>query len=285
MLENELEFAVALAKKAGDAIMKIYDEGFEVEKKFVTETYSEPVTVADKTASRIIVTGISERYPDDAILSEEEPDDPEKRLASRRVWIVDPLDGTQGFTEKMGDFAVQIGLVVDGEPQVGVVYQPIGKRMFSASKGAGAFVSENGGERERLTVSEKTDFSEMTIAVSRSHRSPKMSRVFEHYGFDKEFRHGSVGLKVGFLARRMADIYIHLSPYTKFWDTAAPQVILEEAGGKLTDVFGGRIDYTARDVRNHNGIFSSNGEAWESAVSHLRPLLAEFGRTPVDKKN
>jgi len=285
MLENELEFAVALAKKAGDAIMKIYDEGFEVEKKFVTETYSEPVTVADKTASRIIVTGISERYPDDAILSEEEPDDPEKRLASRRVWIVDPLDGTQGFTEKMGDFAVQIGLVVDGEPQVGVVYQPIGKRMFSASKGAGAFVSENGGERERLTVSDKTDFSDMTIAVSRSHRSPKMSRVFEHYGFDKEFRHGSVGLKVGFLARRMADIYIHLSPYTKFWDTAAPQVILEEAGGKLTDVFGGRIDYTARDVRNHNGIFSSNGEAWESAVSHLRPLLAEFGRTPVDKKN
>ena len=76
----------------------------------------------------------------------------------------------------------------------------------------------------------------------------------------------------------MADIYIHLSPYTKFWDTAAPQIILEEAGGKLTDIFGETIDYRGRDVVNHNGVFSSNGVSQAAAVKHLRPLLKEFGR-------
>ena len=195
-----------------------------------------------------------------------------------------PLDGTQVFTEKKGDFAVQIGLVVGGRPTVGVVYQPIGARLFFATKGGGAFLTENGNGEIRLRVSDKTEFEEMTIAVSRSHRSPRMSRIIEHYGFRDEFRHGSVGLKVGFLARRMADIYIHLSPYTKFWDTAAPQIILEEAGGSLTDIFGAKIDYTLRDVRNHNGLISTNGVSQLAAVRHLRPLLAEFGRNRVKKR-
>lgn len=283
MLERELETALALARDAGAAIMKIYDEGFEVEEKFITETYSEPVTVADKTASRIIVRGIADEFPDDAVLSEEEPDDVARRLAASRVWIVDPLDGTKGFTEKLGDFAVQIGLVENGEPKVGVVYQPIGKRMFYARKGDGAYFSENGGEGYRLSVSDLTDFEEMTIAVSRSHRSPRMSRIIEHYGFANEFRHGSVGLKVGFIARQLADIYIHLSPYTKYWDTAAPQAIIEEAGGTLTDIFGQKIDYTLKDVRNHNGILSTNGVSKQAAVAHLRPLLTEFGRLRVKK--
>ncbi len=284
MLENELEAALSLARSAGAAILEIYDRGFKVERKFVTETYSEPVTIADTTASRLIVEGLAEAFPEDAILSEEEPDDTQRRLASERVWIIDPLDGTQGFTEKMGDFAVQIGLVVGGDPVLGIVYQPIGDRLFFATEGDGAYLSENSGGAEQLAVSEKTEFSEMTIAVSRSHRSPRISRVFEHYGFKDEFRHGSVGLKVGFLARRMADIYIHLSPYTKFWDTAAPQIILEEAGGALTDIFGERIDYAARDVCNQNGVFASNGASQEAAVRHLRPLLTEFGRLRIKDK-
>lgn len=284
MLEKELETAVALAETAGAAIMKIYEEGFVVEQKFITETYSEPVTAADKTASRIIVTGLADQFPGDAILSEEEPDDIDRRLSSSRVWIVDPLDGTKGFTEKMGDFAVQIGLVVNGEPSVGVVYQPIGKRMFRSRKGDGAYLSESGGTPSRLVVSDVTDFSKMTIAVSRSHRSPKMSRIIEHYGFAEEFRHGSVGLKVGFIARRIADIYIHLSPFTKYWDTAAPQAIIEEAGGTLTDIFGNRINYTLRDVRNHNGILATNGISKDAAAAHLRPLLTEFGRVRVKRK-
>ncbi len=281
MLEKELETAIRLARDAGDAIIQIYEEGFEVEEKFLTASYSEPVTIADKTSSRIIVESLAKAFPDDAILSEEEPDDIERRLKKSRVWIIDPLDGTKGFVEKAGDFAVQIGLTENGSPILGVVFQPLMNLMYFAAKGEGSFLQKNDEKPVKLKASEIIDFKKMTIAVSRSHRSPRMSKIIEHYGFKDEFRHGSVGLKVGFLAQGVADLYIHLSPHTKFWDTAAPQIILEEAGGKLTDIFGDKIRYDIPDVKNHNGVFSSNGVSHEKAVSHLRPLLTEFGRLRV----
>lgn len=281
MLKNELETAVKLAREASVAIMEIYHEGFEIEEKFANTNYSEPVTIADKTASKLIVEGLAKVFPDDAILSEEEPDDTARRMQKSRVWIIDPLDGTKGFTQKKGDFAVQIGLVENGEPILGVVLQPIGNNLYFATKGEGAFLQIDDAEPERLQVSDKTDFSEMILAVSRSHRSKNMNRIFQQFGFKDEFRHGSVGLKVGFLTRQIADMYVHMSPHTKFWDTAAPQIILEEAGGKLTDIFGEKIRYNLEDVRNHNGIFSSNGVSHEKAVSHLKTLLTEFGRLRV----
>ncbi len=281
MLKKELETAIELARKASVAIMKIYHEGFEIEEKFSNTNFSEPVTIADKTASKIIVEGLVEVFPDDAILSEEEPDDTERRMRKSRVWIIDPLDGTKGFTEKMGDFAVQIALTENGVPVLGVVLQPMKNLLYFAVKGEGSFLVEDGSEPQKLEVSKTEDFTKMTIAVSRSHRSPRMSKLVEHFGFEKEFQHGSVGLKVGFLTQKVADIYIHLSPHTKFWDTAAPQIILEEAGGKLTDIFGETIKYDLKDVRNHNGIFASNGVSHERAISHLKPLLTEFGRLRV----
>lgn len=281
MLKKELETTIELAQKASVAIMKIYHEGFEIEEKFANTNYSEPVTIADRTASKIIVEGLAEVFPDDAILSEEEPDDTERRMRKSRVWIIDPLDGTKGFTQKQGDFAVQIALTENGEPILGVVLQPIGNNLYFAVKNEGAFLQVNDAEPIKLKVSDKTDFSDMILAVSRSHRSPRMTNLIEHFGFKDEFRHGSVGLKVGFLAQKVADIYTHLSPHTKFWDTAAPQIILEEAGGKLTDIFGDKIRYDLEDVRNHNGILSSNGVSHEEAVSHLKPLLTKFGRLRI----
>lgn len=284
MLKKELHTAIELAREASDVILKIFDEGFEVETKYVNEYYSEPVTIADKTASKIIVKGLTLAFPEDAVLSEEEPDDTKRRLSAQRVWIIDPLDGTKGFTEKKGDFAVQIALTENGDPVLGVVLQPIGNNLYYAIKNQGAFLKEKDKEPRILEVSDQTEFAEMTLAVSRSHRSSRMTQLYEHFGFRDEYRHGSVGLKVGFLTQRIADIYVHLSPYTKLWDTAAPQIILEEAGGKLTDIFGDKIRYNTADVRNHNGLFSSNGVSHEKAVEHLKPLLTEFGRVKVVAK-
>ena len=281
MLKNELETAVNLARKASDAILKIYEQDFKVEEKFVNDSYSEPVTIADKTSSKIIVEGLAKTFPDDAILSEEEPDDIERRMEKSRVWIIDPLDGTKGFIERKDDFAVQIGLVENGESILGVVYHPVEDILYFATKDGGTYMSRKGGEAIQLEVSEKRDFSTMIIAVSRAHRSNFMTQIIEHFEFKDEFKHGSVGLKVGLLAQKVADIYMHLSPYTKFWDTAAPQIILEEAGGKMTDIFGESIKYDLEDFRNHNGIFSSNGVSHEEAISHLKPLLTKVGRLKV----
>lgn len=283
MLEKELEIAVALARKAGAVIMDFYAAGVETEHKIHADNFSEPVTIADRAASEIIVEGLRAAFPGDGVLSEEEADNDE-RLTRKRVWVIDPIDGTYGFIEKTGDFAVQIGLAGAGEAVLGVVFMPTTDSLYFAVKGAGAFLIEKGGAARRLEVSGKTDFSEMNLAVSRNHRSPKMARVFDEFGLKSETRRGSVGLKIGLIVGRICDLYIHLSPRTKHWDTCAPEIILREAGGELTDLFGGRIVYNTPDVANHNGILATNGAAHAAATAKMKSLLTEFGRVRVKSK-
>lgn len=280
MLEEELETAIALSKKAGAIILDFYEKGFAVEVKIHADNFSEPVTIADRTASKIIVEGLAKVFPNDGILSEEEFDD-KKRLNKPRVWIIDPLDGTQGFINKDGDFGVQIGLAENGASVLGVVYLPTENILYHAVKNRGTWMIADGKMPQRLKVSSETDFARMKLAVSRNHPSPRMARVAESFGFEKEIRRGSVGLKVGLIAQKFCDFYIHLSPRTKHWDTCAPEIILREAGGEMTDLFGEKIIYNTPDVRNHNGVLATNGVAHESAAAKLRVLLTDFGRMKV----
>ena len=254
MLEKELEVAVALAREAGKTILEFYALEIIAEEKLGADNFSEPVTIADKTASRMIVGGLTEAFPADGVLSEEEDDLIEIRASRRRVWMIDPIDGTWGFIKKDGDFGVQIGLTENGEVILGVVFLPVHNTLYFAARGAGAFMIQNEEAPQRLNVSDKTDFTEMLLASSRNHRSPKMYRIIEDFGFRQEIQRGSVGVKIGLIAQQICDAYIHLSPRTKFWDTCAPQIILEEAGGKMTDLFGYPMRYDLHDVQNHNGI-------------------------------
>ncbi len=278
MHQKELETAIKLARRAGAAILDHYADEIISENKIGLDNRSEPVTAADREASTIIVNGLAEEFPDDAILSEEEADELAGRLARHRVWIIDPIDGTAGFIKKDGDFAVQIGLAIGGVATVGVVYLPAPDTLYFAVKGGGCFVKPKESEPERLTVSETTEIPEMNIAVSRDHRSPKMSRIVQELGLRSEIGRGSVGVKIGLIAERVCDLYIHLSPRTKFWDTCAPQVILEEAGGRLTDLFGNEFRYDLENVINLNGIFASNGAAHDVVLERLGPILSDLGR-------
>jgi 3'(2'), 5'-bisphosphate nucleotidase len=284
MLEKELEIAVALARAAGKTILEFYALEIIAEEKLGADNFSEPVTIADKTASRMIVAGLVEAFPEDGVLSEEEDDFVEIRASRKRVWMIDPIDGTWGFIKKDGDFGVQIGLTVGSEVILGVVFLPVHNTLYFAAKGAGAFMIQNEEAPQRLEVSGKTDFTEMLLASSRNHRSPKMHRIIEDFGFRQEIQRGSVGVKIGLIAQQICDVYIHLSPRTKFWDTCAPQIILEEAGGRMTDLFGSPLRYDLHDVQNHNGIIATNGAAHDETVRHLKPLLREFGRLHVKAK-
>ena len=258
--------------------MKFYASGVVAEEKLGVDNFAEPVTIADRTASQIIVNGLAKEFPSDGILSEEEPDNAENRLSKSRVWIIDPLDGTKGFIEKNGDFAVQIGLAENGESILGVVFLPFENTLYFAVKENGAFLIENDESPKRLQVSVKTNFAEMILATSRNHHSPKMTQIVKDLGLKQEIQRGSVGLKVGLIATKICDLYIHLSPRTKFWDTCAPQIILEESGGKMTDIFGSPLRYDIKDLQNHNGILASNDVTHDKAVQQLRPLLNKFGR-------
>jgi 3'(2'), 5'-bisphosphate nucleotidase len=281
MFEHELETALRLAREAGNKVLEYYALEIIAEEKLGIDNFSEPVTVADRASSRIIVKGLGEQFPDDFVLSEEEIDYPHHRTNTERVWIIDPIDGTWGFIKKDGDFGVQIGLAIDGDPVVGVVYLPAHDRLYYGSKGHGSFLVKDGGPASRLHVSDNTDFAEMNMAVSRDHRSPKINRIVSEFGLKSEIQRGSVGLKVGLIAEAVCDLYIHLSPRTKFWDTCGPQIILEEAGGRMTDLFGERIRYGISDVQNHGGILAANGAAHQKITRTLRPLLDEFGRFKV----
>ncbi len=283
MLQHELETAITLARVAGKSILKHYAAGFVTEEKLGADNRTEPVTVADRDASRIIVDGLGLAFPDDGILSEEEIDDLDRRLSKQRVWIIDPIDGTSGFVKHDGDFAVQIGLAENGVAVLGVVLTPVNDLLSYAVKGKGSFVVRNGGEPERVNVSAKTRFTDMILAMSRNHPSPRMGRIIEHFGFTEIAKRGSVGLKVGLIAERTCDIYIHPSPRTKLWDTCAPQIILEEAGGRFTDLFGLEMRYDGADLQNRNGILATNGAAHNQVVDRLKHLLSEFGRLPYKK--
>ena len=140
MYKKELDAARGLARKAGAVILEYYAKEIIAEEKLGVDNFYEPVTEADRMASRIIVDGLTEAFPDDAVLSEEEKDDPLERLTKKRSWIIDPIDGTAGFVQKDGDFAVQIGLADDGDPVAGVVYLHNYDVMYFAARGQGAFV-------------------------------------------------------------------------------------------------------------------------------------------------
>ena len=278
--EHESQFAIALAREAGVAILEYYEGPLDIQQKSDSDDF-EPVTQADKVANEMIVSRIAHEFPDDGILAEESVDSG-RRLEKSRVWMVDPMDGTSGFIAGNGDFAVQIGLTVDRKCVMGVVYQPLTSVLYRAVLGGGTWVDRYEFDSERVHVSNASDLSRMRLAASRSHRSPRMNKVVTALGFKEEIRRGSVGIKIGLIVERQCDVYIHLSPRTKQWDTCAPQIVLTEAGGTLTDLFGRPLSYNVVDVQNRNGLVATNGAAHHTVIHQLAPLLDEFGRKPVD---
>src|SRR5229473_1482565 len=278
--QREIEVASELARQAGAVLLEHYYSPFLVEQKVNALDELEEVTAADREANELIVGRLQMEFPDDGILAEESSDTAH-RLDKDRVWLIDPMDGTKNFINRDGDFAVQIGLAVAGESVLGVVYQPVRAVLYRAARKGGAWIETGDNTTARLSVSHLTKPGEMVLASSRSHRSPRMERVVSAFGFKDETRRGSVGVKIGLIAEQQADLYLHLSPGTKQWDTCGPEAILAEAGGRLTDLFGQPLRYNGVRIDNRNGIVATNSAAHDMVIENLAPLLREFGRTPV----
>jgi len=277
MLERELETARSLAFEASKLILGYYANEIVAEEKLGADNQYEPVTAADRAASRLIVDRLREAFPNDAILSEEEIGEDLEWTRAERTWIIDPIDGTVGFIKHEDDFAVQIGLVKDGKPVVGVVHLPAFGVTYEAARDSGSFLLANGG-RTPMVVRNISDPSEMRVALSRNHFSPRMNILLDHFHFASNVRRGSVGLKMGLIAAQESDVYIHLSSRTKLWDTCAPQIILEEAGGILTDIYGDALVYDTPELSNLNGIVACGAAGHAKIIEGLQPLLRTFER-------
>jgi 3'(2'), 5'-bisphosphate nucleotidase len=239
---------------------------------------TEPVTEADRAVNAYLVKQIGQAFPDDGVLAEESKDDP-ARLTKRRVWIVDPLDGTMEFIAHNGEFCIMIGLAVEGEAVAGVVYQPIDDKLYAAVKGAGAFVEEFG-DRTPLRVSRATDIRRFRLVVSRSHRPAILDSLIAALGVQRERSIGSVGLKIGLIARGQADVYVHPNPGTREWDTCAPEIIVREAGGMMTDCWNRPLRYNQSDVYRRFGLLASNGVRHAQLSALVAEALDEAGVEP-----
>lgn len=270
-LSRELALAMQLAQEAGTIVQTFYVGSSEVEYK----SPDEPVTEADRSANQHIVTRIQSAFPDDGILSEESKDD-RSRLQRERVWIIDPLDGTKEFIARNGEFSIMIGLAVKGRPVMGVVHQPTSDLMYTGIVGQGAFLHEQG-EKFPLAVSAVDRSRQMVLVSSRSHRKQIVDDIRHKLRITSESVTGSVGLKVGHIVRRLADVYIHPSPGCKEWDLCAPEAVLRAAGGEMTDCWGNPLRYNKRDVRAHNGLVASNGQIHGQIVQAVSAIVEAAG--------
>ncbi len=268
---RELEIAMWLARESGAIVKTFYDVPPTIRWKDPTE----PVTEADRAVNAYLVKQFGQIFPEDGVLAEESKDD-FRRLERRRVWIVDPLDGTAEFIAHNGEFVIMIGLAVDGEPVVGVVYQPIDDVMYAAALGQGAFVEEYG-ERRSLRVTQETELKTLRLVVSRSHRPAMVDTIIHRMGLQREKSIGSVGLKIGLIARGQAEFYVHPNPGTKEWDTCAPDIIVREAGGRMTDCWNRPIRYNRQNVKNLFGVLASNGAVHDEVADLVGEILDDAG--------
>ena len=270
-LGRELTTAIDLARAAGVEVMKLRGGELGVEMKLGNE----PVTIADKRASELIVAGLRAQFPNDPIISEELPST-EATLASPRLWLVDPIDGTKDFIRGSEGFSVMIGLARAGRPVLGVVHQPAAGptgRTFFATPDGGAHVAI-GDAVQPLGVSEVASAGEIRLVASASHRSADLDRVKQTLGIDNELNIGSIGVKLCLIAMGVRDLYVNPATKTKVWDTCGPEAILKRAGGRLSDLFGEPVDYG--ELRQPRGLVASNGHVHDEVIAKLAPLFESF---------
>lgn len=262
-----LDTAKRLALQAAAEINRLRSEPLQQQRKADKSL----VTVADLRSDEIIRQGLETAFPDHAVLSEE------TGLGDKKdadyVWLVDPLDGTKAYAKGIAGFAVMIGLLKNGEPYLGVVVDPLEDRVYEAVRGEGAFVTE-GMQRVALHVSERHQFQDMPLIISTGFPEDKLATIRGTLNGPIVPPINSVGIKVGLLVRQEGDIYINHHP-VHLWDTCAPQIILEEAGGTMTRLDGAPLSYELTPPFSHNSrTLATNGQHHQDIASYLTQVFA-----------
>ena len=247
-LNNLVKEVIEISKKAGIEIIKIYNtQNFEVQYK----SDDSPLTLADETSNNIIISELAKLSPNFPVISEESTNDayPERK-DYEYFWLVDPLDGTKEFVSRNGDFAVNIALVHRNSPILGVVYVPCTEGVFYAVKNEGAFSILNGVTKKlECNVFKTTDIN-LRIPISRSYYSAATKKLIEENFKEPILIERGSALKFMNIAEGTAEIYPRIGT-TMEWDTAAPQIIVEEAGGSILHLETRQpLVYNKEDLRN-----------------------------------
>ena len=252
-LKRTLDRVKSAVAEAGAEILHIYSnpDRFNTEHK---DDHS-PLTAADVAANKILVARLQELTPGIPILSEESKQAPwQDRKHWDRCWVVDPLDGTKEFLKRNDEFTVNVALVRDHQPILGVVYAPALQTWYFAARHEGAWRQQGKGVMDRIQVAEKPQGRPWKVVGSRSHNTPEVDAFVARLG-DAELVSMGSSLKLCLVADGTADVYPRLGP-TSEWDTCAAQAIVEQAGGQVLNAETGEpLRYNAREsVLNPNFI-------------------------------
>jgi 3'(2'), 5'-bisphosphate nucleotidase len=242
--ETLLEVARQAALAAGEAIMRVYAQEFDVRQK----ADKTPVTEADLAAERVIIDMLGSAFPEIPIVAEELVEAEGLPPAAARFWAVDPLDGTREFIARNGEFAVCIGLVEDGRPVLGVLHGPAVGLTYAAH-GPGTATRQRAGGIAAPIQARAAAADGLVVVHSRSHEtSRRLGEFLQDYPVLGRRSCGSA-LKFGLIAAGEADLYPRFGT-TMEWDTAAGQAILEAAGGRVETFAGAPLAYGKPGFRN-----------------------------------
>ena len=265
---NIIEDIIRVSKDAGKSILDIYNSpnrDFELKKD------SSPLTQADISSNTIILESLKRLTPKVPILSEEDSDIAFKERSNwKRYWLIDPLDGTKEFINRNGEFTVNIALISNNEPILGVIYIPVMDKIYWGAKNKGSYSINSDGKSTQINVS-KDNGKVLRIVASRSHYNKNLDPILDSIGNYEIINVGS-SLKFCSVASGEADLYIRLGP-TCEWDTAAGEAILKFAGGIVVSTIGEPIFYNIKeDLINSNFIASSNIHLSEQILKRIKTL-------------
>ena len=256
--QQYLQEVIAIAKAAGKAIMQVYSTEFSV----VRKEDNSPLTQADLAAHHTIVEALRKLTPNIPIISEESVATAyDIRKQWQQYWLIDPLDGTREFVKRNGEFTVNIALVDEHKPVLGVVYAPVTEALYFAAQGNGAYKQIQTNPPQPVHC-KQLDLQQPVVAVSRSHSDHKMqsfiSNLESRLGAAPELISMGSSLKICLVAEGLADVYPRLGP-TSEWDTAAAHCILQEAGGDIVDEADSTLLYNTKESLLNPFFFATSG--------------------------
>lgn len=256
---------VSVAEEAGKIIMEIYQQGgVNIEVK----SNGTPLTAADIASHKYIVDAL-QGFSEFPTLSEEGMYESE-RINSEYVWIVDPIDGTKDFVTRTGEFSVMIGLSHQGSSVLGVVHVPVFNETYYAFKKGGAYLRDAHATK-KLHVSGR-GIGYMRMVASRNHFKPEMQNLAERLSISKIDRMGSIGIKMGKLAKGDTDVMLYTGAQMGEWDVCAGACIVSEAGGTVSGVRGEELFFNKRNPQMPNGVLVHNGVATELVLAQTASL-------------
>ena len=264
--ERELQEALNAAAAAGRFAKAEYE-------KFtpIPDAPASISTHVDREAQELILRHLLAAFPGDGLIAEEAtPTLADSPVDAARVWIVDPIDGTRGFAMKNGEFSVMIGLTVGGRPVLGVVLEPILDRVTYAASGHGCWVRTGTGEPTRCHVTTQDNVAASVWVQSRTKPGRGPKAIVTAIGPAKVVETYSAGIKLAMVARGEVDLYVN--DYANFhdWDVCAGHVLVEEAGGKLTEFAGETVIYGAKGTTPRLGMIATNGHLHAEVIRRLK---------------